>query len=118
MRRLVSVAFGLGLSMMVATTAIALTVDASPESQSHAHGIASNWTGTWHGSPPYSVTFFFGDGTSDARGRVSYTSSSFSHGYWPCTTTTFTAHLDVDDQQSGQVVRDYVTARELGGNPC
>ena len=110
-----SLALAAVLTATLVSPALAVTDDATPESQTHAHGIASAWNGTWTGRSPYTVVFYYGDGGSHNLGTVTYTSHSFSHTYWPCVTTAFTAHLDVWESLNDTPARDYVSATEAGG---
>jgi hypothetical protein len=107
------------LTAVLASPAIAVTADATPESQTHAYGQQSSWNGQWTGVSPYDVVFYFGDGLSDNRGSaVTYHSTTFHHTYYPCVGTTFTAHLNVWEWDNDFPAIDYVTATEGGGNPC
>ena len=107
----------LGIALL-AGPVLALSVSISPSTQSHAHGVASSWTGSWSGSPPYSVVFHYGDGTSDPLGNVTITSKGFTHTFSPCTTTQFTQDLAVSDQVHDIPFHGHSTATETGGNPC
>lgn len=114
-----SIAFAAMLTLALVSPALAVTADASPESQTHAHGVQSSWSGSWTGLSPYDVVFYYGDGLSDNRGSaVTYHSTTFAHTYYPCTGTTFTAHLNVWEYNNDVPAVDYVTATEGGGNPC
>jgi exo-beta-1,3-glucanase (GH17 family) len=116
------------ISAMLLAAAVILTValpvaattsnSLSPATQSHAHGVASQWSGSWSGTGPFSWTLYHGDGTSTSAANVAYTSHTFpTYAFFPCTTTTFTQHTRVTDQV-GPLNSNDTTATETGGNPC
>lgn len=116
MRRLILASLlTISLAAALAGVAIATTANASPESQSHAHGVASTWTGTWSGTSPFYVKFSYGDGTSWIRTSTTATSGNWSHTYWPCTTTTYHPYLYVVDDNENPA-RDDLIATEAGGS--
>lgn len=110
---------GRQLVLAVAVPASATTSNhVTPASQSHAHGVNSNWSGTWAGTGPFDWTLFHGDGSSDSAVNVTYTSHTFpGYAFFPCNTTQFTQHSRVSDQV-GPLNSGNVTATETGGNPC
>jgi hypothetical protein len=112
-----SLAFLLTISLAVALAgvAIATTANASPETQSHAHGVASTWSGTWSGTSPFYVKFNYGDGYSWIAASTTATSHNWSHTYWPCTYTTFHPYLYVVDDNENSA-RDDLMASESGGS--
>ena len=114
-----SVGLAAMLTLALVSPALAVTADATPESQSHAHGVQSSWNGSWTGASPYDVVFYYGDGFRDDRGsNVVVHSATFAHTYYPCSGHTYTAHLNVWENNNDTPAIDYVTAFEAGGNPC
>lgn len=93
------------------------TINLTPSTQSHGHGVSSNWTGSWSGTAPYGVTFAYGDGSSaPPLVNTNLTSKAYSHAFFPCTTDTFTQTLRVSDQDNAKSKTSHAT--ETGGNPC
>lgn len=102
-------------SVMVVT---ATTTSITPSSQTHAHGVQSNWLASWTGESPYTVTWCYVNGVScNAPFQTGSTSKLYSHAFYPCTTTTFTQKLYVIDFLGNGSTR-YSSATEYGGNPC
>lgn len=99
----------------VAGVAIATTANASPESQIHANGVASSWSGSWSGTSPFYVKFNYGDGAFWLRTSTTATSKTWSHTYWPCVTTTYYPYLYVVDANENSA-RDDLIATEQGGS--
>jgi exo-beta-1,3-glucanase (GH17 family) len=120
MRRLLF-AVVLGMSIAVVTTGASLATTSAhltPSSQSHAHGVASSWSGTWSGTGPFSWTLYHGDGSTESATNVTYTSHNFAdYAFFPCSTTTFNQHIRVTDQV-GPLNSNTTSATETGGNPC
>lgn len=108
----------LALLLLFAAPAQAVTfANLEPESQSHAHGVSSNWTGTWSGGPClWAVYLGYGDGFSTST-NTCLTSKSYSHTFWPCQNTNFTQTFRVTDQNGDRKI-DNTTAFENGGTPC
>lgn len=83
-RRLLSVAagtaLGLGVVLATASPAWAISSHISPASQGTDSGDAVQWTGTWGGGRPYTVTFVYGDAsTNTVLTNTSATSHVFHH---------------------------------------
>jgi hypothetical protein len=116
MRRMCAPLVALLLALAVPGIALAIIVDASPESQTHSYGVQSNWSGTWSGASPFVDKFCFGDSLCETHSEAA-TSRSWHHTYFPCVTTTYTADLQVYDRNEAANT-DYVSATEGGGPNC
>lgn len=89
----------------------------SPNSQSHAYGVASKWSLTLGSVAPYDYDFYYGDGYVKAvRGRTSNTAGA-SRTYYPCVSTSYAQTLDVVDAVGG-FATDNSSTREGGGPYC
>jgi hypothetical protein len=122
MRRvLIITGIAAALALAAAPAVLAASADISPNTQTHNHGIASNWTATWSGTPNYDV-FIWYDNTKSYNISIintSATSRGFSHAFWPCHDTTFTQEVDVYRHTTGALeALATSTATEKGGSPC
>lgn len=114
------VALALILTMTASVSATGLTV--TPSTQSHAHGVASNWTQSWSGVSPFDVafcpqltpapTYCFASLTN-----TTLTTKNRSYTFYPCQGTTFKQYAWVNDAVGSQATV-YTYATENGGNPC
>jgi hypothetical protein len=108
----------IGLLLVSAVAASATTTSISPSSQTHAHGVASQWGASWTGNSPFTVTWCYVSGVScDAPYQTGNTSATNRHTFYPCVTTAFTQKLYVLDFLNNSSTK-YSTATEYGGNPC
>lgn len=105
------------LSLMGSAPAAAISVNTTPESQSHNHGVASSWSLNWGGNDPFDVLFQYGDGYFVGWTNTNATNKSKSHTYFPCNDTTFQQRLEVNDDATAYAI-DLTEAFENGGNPC
>lgn len=107
------------VALILALPALAITsVSLTPVTQSHPHGQASSWTGSWNGGPgPYVYRFNRGDGTAQT-GSTTSTTRFFSYTYWPCSTTTYYQTLGVTDADGDHKVSNRTQSTEQGGSPC
>jgi len=98
--------------------AAATSANISPHTQFRSHGQASSWTATWGDNGPYNPTFHpdvANPGLHEwAPGWIWDTSHPHSMAFFPCTTTTYTQQLVVDDQYGSAYHNS--TAREAGGH--
>lgn len=123
MKRLIGFLVGLALVLTVAAPAAAASAFISPSSQSHGHGVASNWTLSWGATSPFHVEFYFGDGIVDVWQNVSITGSGDSYTFYPCSTTNFHQTLKAWDGWNNTThtfkgfATDTSTSQENGG-PC
>ena len=112
---------GMAVAVLFAMSgsAAAIASNISPFSQSHAHGVKSNWNLTWGTNPTYDVDFWVDDNLFNPQWEAlgtSSTSRAFSWTFSPCTTTTFDQLLEVIDHYgTGQ---SHSHATETGGMPC
>ena len=111
-----AVALALTWSLATAPGAAATTGNVEPHTQSHSHGVASRWDANWGSHAPYSGTFYYGDGAYTLI-STSANSRQFSHTYYPCSGTTYTAKLHIKEYGAGYIDRT-ATTTEAGGNPC
>lgn len=51
----------------------------------------------WSGTSPYTVTFYYGDGTNTPLPPTNSTSHTFTDQFYPCYETTYTQTLKVTD---------------------
>ncbi len=117
-RQLAVVGAGILATAVVAAAAGVTSVSLVPSTQSHPHGQALSWTGSWSGGPaPYVYRFNRGDGTAET-GSTSATSKNFSWTYWPCYTTTDYQTLAVTDADGARKVSNQTQSTEQGGSPC
>ena len=86
------------LVFAVAGVAFAASASITPHTQSHAHGVASNWTLSWGNAGPYDVNFYRGNGTVVIWTNTNQSLSSQSYKFYPCTTTTFQQWLRVSNR--------------------
>lgn len=103
-----------------AVTAISAAI--TPATQSHAHNVASHWTGSWTGRVEFDALFQYGDGTQ-LEIITSSTSHSYSHTFSPCPgdAITFPQLLEVWDNVghgSSLFASSTSTATESAGTPC
>lgn len=92
--------------------------NAEPETQQHAHGVASVWNLTWSGDAPFDYNFHYGDGFVRVRlNTFAVAENGVRRTFFPCSTTTFTQWFRVWDSDAGYAY-DFTTAKETGGNPC
>jgi hypothetical protein len=100
--------------------AAALTnMGVTPGTQSHAHGVASNWTATWGGQPTFDELFSYGDGsTAGWILNTTLVSKNFSHTFYPCTGHTYEQEHFVHEDPTGNNGLITSHATEAGGNPC
>jgi hypothetical protein len=119
MKRVV-VSVSTALLFVLSNTGIvaAASANISPHSQSRAHGQASSWTATWGDAGPYNVVFHpdtANPGLHEwVRRGIWTTSYQHSMAWYPCTTTTYTQQLVVDDKYGS--ANHWSTATE-GGTP-
>lgn len=118
-RSILSVMLAATLILGAVSPAAATTATISPSTQSHAHGVASQWNLSWSGHSPFKWEFDFGDGayTGSFGAWVSYTSKHVTYAFYPCSWTQFNQSLVVDDAWGIRGVRSSY-ASENGGNPC
>jgi hypothetical protein len=118
MRRLrVAVLAGIVLSVALAGSVVAVSGDASPESQSHSHGVQATWTLTWGGAKPYEVLWSRGDTTGLWWPSTNSTSYTDHYAFYPCSRTQYAQLLRVWANDGG-FAADGTIATENGGNPC
>jgi len=110
------------LPLVLSNTGIvaATIANISPHWQSRAHGQASSWTATWGDTGPYNVVFHPDTANPGyhewvQRGIWGTSMPPHSMAWWPCTTTTYTQELVVDDKPGSAVHRS--TATEAGAPP-
>lgn len=121
MKRFIT-AIALALTIAFGSSGIvsAISANISPSTQSHAHGVKSNWTLTWGGSQPFSVYFWYDvDSVPSWYWHISNTattSKALSTAFYPCSTATIRQQLQVYDQGGVAAKTSYAT--EQGGNPC
>lgn len=119
-RHILSMVIALMLVVAVAGQAFALTITLTPSTQTHAHGVSSNWTGSWGTHAPYDVHMCYVFGTSECASWLFGTNlvtKNWSHAYFPCSTTQFTDELYVlENTGADGILRTKAT--ENGGTPC
>lgn len=84
--RVMSAIGGLGLAGGIALgtgigSASAVTVSLSPTFQAVASLSPASWGGAWGGNAPYTVSFYYGDGTSTILFTTRYTSRGYEHEF-------------------------------------
>lgn len=88
----------------------------TPATQSHAHGVASNWTAAWGGQATFDEHFSYGDGSSASWIlNTTLTSKGFSHTFWPCAAQTFEQQHYVHEDPTGAEGLVTSHATEAGG---
>lgn len=124
MRRIVAaglVAVAL-LAAGVGSVVLAAGAGDSPASQTHGHGVSSNWTLSWGYTSPYHVEFYLGDGSFYLWQNTTATGAQASYTFYPCATTVFHQTLKVWDGWNNQYgtykgyAQDASTAQEAGGS--
>ncbi|HJP88992.1 MAG TPA: hypothetical protein VJ850_08165 [Candidatus Limnocylindrales bacterium] len=118
-------ALGLALFLAISAplTAFAIGQSVSPSTQTHNHGVASNWAHSWSGVSPFVVSFCPSVNTGNVicfgGYHTSTTSANRTYTFWPCVTTNFKNYAFVaDDDGNGAQSNVYTHASEGGGNPC
>lgn len=108
------------LTMAGSVSAVSQTV--TPSTQTHGHGVSSNWTQSWGGSSPFDVAFCPQNTPAPtycftSLTNTTLTSKSRSYTFYPCVSTLFQQYAWVHDNV-GASSTVYTTSREAGGNPC
>lgn len=121
-RLLVSAGILTVLTASLAGTAWAIGQSVTPGTQTHNHGVASNWTQAWSGTGPFDVAFCPQQSPGPVYCFVSLSNTSLTtkartYTFYPCVTTTFTQYAWIEDA-TGSSVTTYATAKEYGGTPC
>jgi hypothetical protein len=96
------------------------TASIDPLSQTHNHGVASNWTLTWSGTAPFrTVCFYYDSSTGEGwcLGNTYAVGATTHRTFWPCVTKTYTQALNVTDWANSFDTAGS-TAKEYGGTPC
>lgn len=111
----------LAMSLLISAPVAAISGSLTPSTQSHGHGVASNWTGSWGTHPTYDVHFCYVTGTSECASwllNTNLVTKNWSHSFYPCSTTQFTQGMYVYEDPTG--VDELLTSKatESGGTPC
>jgi hypothetical protein len=86
------------VALVVAGAAYATGASISPESQVGHSGVQVSWTGSWSGSSPFNVYFYYGDGSANKHlSGYGGTSSPFHYTFYNCVDTVYYQTLDVTD---------------------
>lgn len=106
-RRLCTTRARLGLVTIVVIAAVlagagiayATSSGITPNTQTVHSGNQVSWTGTWSGTPPYTVDFYYDLGNSADHTHLvtSSTSHTFTYTFYDCTDTTHTQYLQMTD---------------------
>ena len=88
-----------------------------PYSQTTQSGTTVYWGGSWSGTAPYTVTFYYGDGSSTTATNTNQTSLGYSHAFYTCTGATYTQRLHVVDH-TGNATDAYAYTTVSRGNIC
>ena len=125
MRRLLALVAGCGLLWAMASAPVGATqisASISPSTQTHAHNVASSWTGSWTGNTPFHVEFWYGDGFVTTTDLTNSHSKAYTHVFAPCPgeATTYTQTLNVWDSWPGPGYFTYKNSvsHEAAGSPC
>jgi hypothetical protein len=117
--------FGLVFALAVSTplTALAFGQAITPGTQSHAHGVSSNWAHSWSGVSPFVVSFCPsvnpGDPICFGGYHTSTTSANRTYTYYPCSATQYKDYGFVADKDgNGNQSNLWTYATEQGGTPC
>lgn len=121
-RGLLSFVLAVGLVVSTVGAAGAVSAQISPATQSHAHNVASHWTGSWTGRAAFHTEFDYGDGYYTPYDGSS-TSKAYTHGFSPCPgdATTYYQLLQVWDNighGSSLYASSTSSAHENAGSPC
>jgi hypothetical protein len=106
---------GGGLALVLSGVSLG-AIGLTPSSQTHNHGVASSWTGTY-GNGMQEIKFCYGDGGCKETFNPSGNSMNYSHTFWPCFTTTYTQSFSGYDLFLTYLPKNS-TSRESGGSPC
>ena len=124
-RGLLSVSLAVLFVLSNSGVATAVSANISPHSQSHPFGQASSWTATWGDNSPYNVVFHPDTANPGLDEFARYGLPTLDHpqsyhlhsmAFYPCTQTTYTQQLVVDDKYGSAT--HFSTATEGRGNPC
>jgi len=86
------------VALVLAAAAYATGANISPESQVGHSGVQVSWTGSWSGTSPFDVYFYYGDGGANTHlSNTSATSHTFHYTFYPCIDTVYYQTLEVTD---------------------
>lgn len=88
-----------------------------PYSQTVQSGTSVTWGGSWSGTAPYNVTFYYGDGAKTVINGTNSISKGYVHTLVSCTGQTYTEHLHIVDH-TGQTADAYAYTTVSRGNQC
>lgn len=121
-RSFISLFLAVALLTLAGSPALAVSANINPATQTHAHNVASSWTGSWTGRISFDTIFWYGDGTG-LEVVTNNLSRNYSHTYSPCPgdATTFYQQLQVWDNV-GHGTSLYASStsstHENAGTPC
>ena len=117
MRRKLVAAISAAFLMFILAGAALGAISISPSTQTHNHGVASNWIGHY-GNGMREIKFCYGDAAPCVETfNPSGNQKSYSRTFFPCFTTTFTQSFSGHDDFL-TYLPVHSTAKELGGTPC
>lgn len=79
-----ALALAVVLALVTSGPVSAAGANAEPESQTHNHGVASQWNLTWSGDPLFDYDFFYGDRWFLSVDNTAAVARNTSRTFWPC----------------------------------
>jgi hypothetical protein len=104
-------------ALVFAAAAYATGANISPEAQVGHSGSAVSWTGSWSGTSPFDVDFFYGFGGANTAYHLSALNHPFSYTFYNCVDTVYYQTLQVTDHLGLQAGAES-DVQVLKGNIC